>query len=61
MSEMVGELKKASWPNRKELRDSTIVVLVGIAVLGVYVSVVDFSLFQVVQLFTSWARFGIWG
>ena len=52
--ETIVELKKASWPDRTELRDSTIVVIVGVAILGVFVSIVDFSLFQVVSLFTDW-------
>jgi preprotein translocase subunit SecE len=53
--EMVGELQKASWPSRTELRDSTVVVIVASALLGLFTAVSDFSLFQVVDLFTSWA------
>jgi preprotein translocase subunit SecE len=52
--EIVGELQKAAWPTRIELRDSTIVVIVAVALLGVFTSISDFSLFQVVDLFTSW-------
>lgn len=58
-SETMGELKKATWPTRKELKESTIVVIVGIALLGFYVGIIDFSLFQVVNLFSDWAQFGI--
>ena len=54
--ETVGELKKAAWPTWIELRDSTIVVLVAIVLLGLYISIADFSLFQVVNLFTTWVR-----
>jgi preprotein translocase subunit SecE len=50
---MVGELQKASWPTRTELRDSTVVVIVASLLLGVFTSVSDFSLYQVVDLFTS--------
>ena len=53
--EMFGELKKAAWPTRTELRDSTIVVIVAVALLGLFTSISDFSLFQVVDLLTSWA------
>ena len=53
VSEMVGELQKASWPTRTELRDSTIVVIVASALLGIFTSISDFSLYQVVDLFTS--------
>ena len=52
--EMAGELKKASWPTATELRDSTIVVIVASALLGLFTAVSDFSLSQVVDLFTSW-------
>jgi preprotein translocase subunit SecE len=52
--EMVDELKKATWPTRSELRDSTIVVIVAVVILGVFTSISDFALYQVVDLFTSW-------
>jgi preprotein translocase subunit SecE len=52
--EMVGELQKASWPTRTELRDSTIVVVAAAVILGVFTSISDFSLTQVVILFTDW-------
>jgi preprotein translocase subunit SecE len=55
-TEMIGELKKASWPNRIELRDSTIVVILASLMLGTFVSIVDFSLFEVVSLFTDWVH-----
>jgi preprotein translocase subunit SecE len=51
--EMVGELQKAAWPTRSELRDSTIVVLVAAVILGVFTSISDFSLYQFVDLFTK--------
>lgn len=50
MREMADELKKASWPGWCELRKSTIAVLLGIVFLGLFVSLVDFSLFQMVDL-----------
>ena len=52
--EIVDELKKATWPTMTELRDSTIVVVVAAIILGVFTSISDFSLYQVVDLFTSW-------
>jgi preprotein translocase subunit SecE len=53
VGEMVGELQKASWPTRTELRDSTIVVIAASALLGIFTAVSDFSLYQAVDLFTS--------
>jgi preprotein translocase subunit SecE len=52
--EMIAELKKATWPTRVELRDSTLVVIVAILILGIFTTIADFSLFQVVTLFTGW-------
>jgi preprotein translocase subunit SecE len=54
--EMAGELKKSSWPTRIELRDSTVVVIVAVIILGIFTSIADFSLYQVVTLFTDWVR-----
>jgi len=51
--EMIGELGKATWPTKTELRDSTIVVLVAAVILGVFTSISDFSLIQFVDLFTK--------
>jgi preprotein translocase subunit SecE len=52
--EMKDELRKASWPTRAELRDSTIVVITASFLLGLFTSISDFSLYQVVSLLTSW-------
>ncbi|MGJ3243225.1 MAG: preprotein translocase subunit SecE [Opitutales bacterium] len=51
--EMIAELRKASWPSRTELRDSTIVVIIAVAILGGFISVSDFALLNVVELFTD--------
>jgi preprotein translocase subunit SecE len=53
LGEMVGELQKATWPTKAELRDSTIVVVVAALIMGVFTSISDFSLTQVVVLFTD--------
>ena len=51
--EMLAELQKASWPTRQELWDSTVVVIVASALLGLFTSIADFSLYQFVDLFTK--------
>ncbi|NUN68449.1 MAG: preprotein translocase subunit SecE [Bacteroidetes bacterium] len=53
LGEMVGELQKATWPTKAELRDSTVVVVVAALILGLFTSISDFSLTQVVILFTD--------
>ncbi|MEO7797414.1 MAG: preprotein translocase subunit SecE [Opitutaceae bacterium] len=54
LGEMVGELQKATWPTKTELRDSTIVVIVAAAILGVFTAISDFAMVNVVDLVTSW-------
>ena len=40
--ETVGELRKVTWPTRKEAINLTIVVLIVIAVMSVFLGVLDF-------------------
>jgi preprotein translocase subunit SecE len=51
--EVVGELKKSSWPTRKELTDSTIVVVVTVLILGVFVAVADLVFVHVIRWLTK--------
>ena len=53
-NETFSELKKASWPTILELKEYTIIVIIGVALLGLYVGVIDISLYQFVSLFTQW-------
>ena len=52
LGEMVGELYKATWPTRSELRDSTIVVIIASLILGGFTTISDFALYNFVDLFT---------
>jgi preprotein translocase subunit SecE len=36
------ELKKVNWPTREETRAATIAVIVGVAVIALYLGAVDF-------------------
>jgi preprotein translocase subunit SecE len=45
-----GELRRVSWPDRDQLRQSTAVVLIIVIVLAVYVAAVDFVLQSLVRL-----------
>ncbi|MCB9757205.1 MAG: preprotein translocase subunit SecE [Candidatus Omnitrophica bacterium] len=47
-SEVVVELKKVSWSTRSELIQSTQVVLLSTALLGLFIAVVDIVISQVV-------------
>ena len=38
------ELRKCNWPNRQELRESTVTVMISIALLGVFTAITDLIL-----------------
>ena len=50
VGEVVAELKKVSWSTRRDLIDSTWVVLISSAILGVFIGVTDFVLSKLVGL-----------
>lgn len=52
-SELIGELQKASWPTRSELKDSTIVVIVACLLLGLFTSISDFAVINVIDVVTE--------
>jgi preprotein translocase subunit SecE len=54
VSELIGELQKASWPTKTELKDSTIVVIIACLLLGLFTSISDFALLNVVNAVTEW-------
>ena len=50
--ETIAELGKASWPTLSERGESTRVVIADVVILGLFVSVSDFSLTNCVELLT---------
>ncbi|HPV47782.1 MAG TPA: preprotein translocase subunit SecE [Kiritimatiellia bacterium] len=48
--EVGAELKKCAWPNRAELFDSTIVVVVSVGLLGLFVALCDVLLRELMKL-----------
>ena len=52
LTEVAAELKKSSWPTRKELMDSTIVVIATIVVLGMFVALADVVFLRIIKFLT---------
>ncbi len=48
IAEVTAELKKVTWPQRKEVRNTTIVVIVSVFFFGFYLYAVDVVFAQVV-------------
>ncbi len=42
ISEVIAEMRKVSWPTRRELVDSTLIVVFASLMLGAFVSAIDF-------------------
>jgi len=51
LRESKAELKKVSWPTRKQVWYSTLVVILLTAVVGIYLGAVDFLLTAVIRRF----------
>jgi len=47
------ELKKCNWPDRQELRESTLVVMISVFLLGVFTAVADLGIAAVVNLMNT--------
>lgn len=47
--EVVSELKKVRWPNRKELTNYTIVVLVTVVLMALFFYVIDLGISRVIE------------
>ena len=50
LKEVVAELKKVRWPNRKELVNYTVVVLLAVTFLALFMFVVDFGISELIGL-----------
>ena len=48
-SEVVVELKKVSWPSRKEVIDATWIVLLTAIALGLFIALSDFVLSNILR------------
>lgn len=49
-AEVVVELKKVSWTSRKELIESTWLVFVSSAFLGLFIGITDFTLSRLIRM-----------
>ncbi|MGA2220903.1 MAG: preprotein translocase subunit SecE [Verrucomicrobiia bacterium] len=52
LAEVTAELKKSAWPTRRELTDSTIMVIVTVLILGLFVAFADLVFVKLIALLT---------
>ncbi len=48
--EVAAELKKVSWPTRHELWESSLIVLLSSALLGVFIASADYLLANIIKV-----------
>ena len=51
IKEAIAELKKVIWPTKKELKNSTIVVITTIIIASIFIGLVDIFFTKVLTLF----------
>jgi preprotein translocase SecE subunit len=56
VGETAGELKRTQWPTAKEFVHASWVVVAGALFIGCFVTIVDFSLFQVINMMADFVR-----
>jgi len=49
--EVIFELKKVTWPDKKMLKTSTIVVVIFIFIMALYIGIIDLIFSKVITLF----------
>ena len=54
VGEVGDEMKRCNWPTALELRDSTIVVSIAVALLALAVAIVDFAGTWSIRHLTTW-------
>ena len=48
--EVRNELKKVSWPSRKDTMGSTSIVIILVIIIALYLGIVDFGLGRIIRL-----------
>ncbi len=57
LNEVWSELKKTTWPDRREVYGTTVVVIVAVVITGIFLLVVDKALEQAMHfVFTAFGR-----
>ncbi len=49
LAEVKTEIKKVSWPSRKETTGGTVVVLIAVLIIASFLGIVDISLSKIVK------------
>jgi len=47
--DVISEMKKVSWPNKHDIKEGTIVVVVMSVIVGIFLSITDFVFSKIVN------------
>jgi preprotein translocase subunit SecE len=50
------ELKKVTWPTKKEIKVTTIAVLILVTVMSIFLGIMDLALVKIIEAITSLGR-----
>lgn len=53
LNEYKGEFKRIIWPNKKELKDSTVSVIITCILFGILIFIMDFLLNSGIEIFVN--------
>lgn len=53
VQDLIGELKKVTWPTKQETIRLTMIVIVISLIIGLYIGIIDFLLARVLAILTS--------
>lgn len=53
LREARAELGKVTWPTRKELNESTVLVIVSVIMMTIFIGIIDFAFNRMLQLFAQ--------
>lgn len=53
LQEVIRELKKVTWPDKKQIIASSIVVIILVVIVAIYVGIIDFVLSKILAVLLS--------
>ncbi len=53
LAEVTKELKKVSWPSKKQTKDKTMLVVIVSIIIALYLGALDFMFQRIINLFIS--------
>ena len=56
VGDLIGELKKVTWPTRQNTTRLTLIVIIISLIIGLYIGIIDFLLAKILEILTSFNK-----